>query len=143
MEPAEQPCLKLLIGAQAGHIDVSCGIANRSKWYSAGNPGNHSAIVPPVEVAISQSRFFSGTRVPSSRERQPINVTNLMLAGQINDALACANQISEVCPIVPRPSMQLQPSHQADDMGAKLGVPFSFSVLISATGEPKYKIVGR
>ncbi len=37
----------------------------------------------------------------------------------------------------PRPSMQLHPSHHADDMGAILGVPSSFMVEIRATGVPK------
>jgi hypothetical protein len=33
--------------------------------------------------------------------------------------------------------MQLQPSHHAEDIGAKFGVPSGFMVLISATGVPK------
>jgi hypothetical protein len=38
--------------------------------------------------------------------------------------------------------MQLHPSHHADDMGAMFGEPSSFIVEISATGVPKYKMVG-
>jgi hypothetical protein len=38
--------------------------------------------------------------------------------------------------------MQLQPSHQTDDMGAMFAVPSSFKVEIRATGVPKYRIVG-
>jgi hypothetical protein len=33
--------------------------------------------------------------------------------------------------------MQFQPSHQAEDMGAMLGVPSWFRVLIRGTGVPK------
>jgi hypothetical protein len=33
--------------------------------------------------------------------------------------------------------MQLQPSHHADDIGAKFAVPSGFIVLMSATGVPK------
>jgi len=51
-------------------------------------------------------------------------------------------KFSEVCPIVPSPSMQLHPNHHADDIGARLGVPSWLRVEISATGVPKYKIVG-
>jgi hypothetical protein len=38
--------------------------------------------------------------------------------------------------------MQLQPSHHADDIGARLGLPSRLRVEISATGVPKYRIVG-
>ena len=38
--------------------------------------------------------------------------------------------------------MQLQPSHHADDMGARFGEPSGFNELMSATGVPKYRIVG-
>lgn len=33
--------------------------------------------------------------------------------------------------------MHVQPSHQADDIGARFGEPSSFSVLMIATGVPK------
>jgi hypothetical protein len=46
-------------------------------------------------------------------------------------------RLSEVLPIEPRPNMQLHPSHQAEDIGARFGVPFSFKVEIKATGVPK------
>jgi hypothetical protein len=42
----------------------------------------------------------------------------------------------------PSPSMQLHPSHHADDIGAIFGVPSSFKVEINATGVPKYRMVG-
>src|SRR5664279_4452204 len=35
--------------------------------------------------------------------------------------------------LAPNPSMQFQPSHHADDMGATLGVPSSFRLLTSTT----------
>jgi len=38
--------------------------------------------------------------------------------------------------------MQLQPSHQAEDIGARFAVPSSLRLEIIATGVPKYKIVG-
>jgi hypothetical protein len=38
--------------------------------------------------------------------------------------------------------MQLHPSHQAEDIGARLGVPSSLRLEMRATGVPKYKIVG-
>jgi hypothetical protein len=37
----------------------------------------------------------------------------------------------------PSPSMQLHPSHQADDIGAMFGLPSSFNVEMRATGVPK------
>jgi hypothetical protein len=46
-------------------------------------------------------------------------------------------RLSEVCPIWPKPSMQLQPSHHADDIGARFGEPSGFKVLINTTGVPK------
>jgi hypothetical protein len=33
--------------------------------------------------------------------------------------------------------MQLQPSHHADDIGARFGEPSGFKLLMSATGVPK------
>ena len=51
-------------------------------------------------------------------------------------------KFSDVWPMVPRPSMQVQPSHQAEDMGARLGEPSWLRVDMSATGVPKYKMVG-
>jgi hypothetical protein len=41
-----------------------------------------------------------------------------------------------------RPSMQRWPNHHADDMGAILGVPSSFSVVIRTTILPQYRIAG-
>src|SRR5687768_37151 len=38
--------------------------------------------------------------------------------------------------------MQLRPSHQADDMGARLGVSSGFMELTRTTGVPKYRIAG-
>ena len=51
-------------------------------------------------------------------------------------------RFSDVCPMAPRPSMQLHPSHHAEDIGAMFGEPSSLSVERSATGVPKYRIVG-
>lgn len=51
-------------------------------------------------------------------------------------------RFSEVLLILLKPSIQLQPSHQAEDIGARLVLPSAFSVLIMATGVPKYRIVG-
>src|SRR5262245_2681910 len=51
-------------------------------------------------------------------------------------------RLSDVLPSVPRPSMQLQPSHHTDDIGARLGEPSSLRVLMIATGVPKYRTVG-
>jgi hypothetical protein len=38
---------------------------------------------------------------------------------------------------VPNPSMQRQPSHHADDMGARFALPSGLSELTSTTGVPK------
>ena len=46
-------------------------------------------------------------------------------------------RLSDVLPMEPSPSMQLHPSHHADDMGAMFGEPSSFKVEIKATGVPK------
>jgi hypothetical protein len=46
-------------------------------------------------------------------------------------------KLSDVLPMEPSPSLQLHPSHQADDIGAIFGVPSSFKVEINATGVPK------
>ena len=43
----------------------------------------------------------------------------------------------QVWPICPGPSMQLQPNHHAEDIGARLGDPSGFNVLMSTTGVPK------
>src|SRR5215471_2368697 len=40
------------------------------------------------------------------------------------------------------PSVTVQPSAQKEEMGARLGAPFWSTELISATGVPKYKILG-
>jgi hypothetical protein len=47
---------------------------------------------------------------------------------------------SVVLELASRPSMQLQPSHHADDIGDRFGVPSSLMVLIRTTGVPKYRI---
>ena len=41
-----------------------------------------------------------------------------------------------------RPSMARQPSQKAEDIGARLTEPSSFSVEISTTGVPKYRMPG-
>src|SRR5262249_35077391 len=41
-----------------------------------------------------------------------------------------------------RPRIQRQPSQNADDIGARLAEPSSFSLLISTTGVPKYRMDG-
>jgi len=46
-------------------------------------------------------------------------------------------RLAAVCPLAPRPSMQFQPSHQAEDMGAMLGVPLMFWVVRRTTGVPR------
>src|SRR6202042_3086879 len=51
-------------------------------------------------------------------------------------------RFSAVCPSAPRPRTITWPSAQADDMGARLKEPFSFSVDRSTTGVPKYKMAG-
>jgi hypothetical protein len=43
---------------------------------------------------------------------------------------------------VARPRMQRHPSQKADDIGARLYDPSSFTVLIRTTGVPRYKIGG-
>jgi hypothetical protein len=47
-----------------------------------------------------------------------------------------------VCPSLPRPRTITCPSAQAEDMGARLTEPSSFSVDRRTTGVPKYRIVG-
>lgn len=47
-----------------------------------------------------------------------------------------------VCERAPKPSMQLLPSHHADDMGARLADPSGLVELTSTTGVPKYRIAG-
>jgi hypothetical protein len=49
---------------------------------------------------------------------------------------------SVVFDVVASPKMQRHPSQNAEDMGAKLNEPSSFSELIKTTGVPKYKIGG-
>src|SRR3954466_5305902 len=50
--------------------------------------------------------------------------------------------LAGVCERAPKPSMQLRPSHHADDMGARLGVPSGLTELTRTTGVPKYRIAG-
>jgi hypothetical protein len=40
------------------------------------------------------------------------------------------------------PRTNTGPSAQADDIGARFGVPSAFSVLISTTGVPTYRMLG-
>src|ERR1700736_5735170 len=42
----------------------------------------------------------------------------------------------------PKPSMQLRPSHQALEIGARFGEPSSFIELTRTTGVPKYRMAG-
>jgi hypothetical protein len=44
--------------------------------------------------------------------------------------------------LLARPSMQRQPTHHADDIGARLGEPSSLLEPIRTTGVPKYRIAG-
>jgi hypothetical protein len=44
--------------------------------------------------------------------------------------------------LLAKPSMQRQPTHQADDIGARLGEPSSLLDPIRTTGVPKYRIAG-
>ena len=41
-----------------------------------------------------------------------------------------------------KPKVIVQPKAQKEEIGARLGVPSSFSELINATGLPKYRIFG-
>lgn len=52
------------------------------------------------------------------------------------------SRLAIVCPFRPRPSITVQPSAQADDIGARLGLPSEFRVLIKMTGVPMYNIFG-
>ncbi|GLW68085.1 hypothetical protein Kpho02_03840 [Kitasatospora phosalacinea] len=47
-----------------------------------------------------------------------------------------------VCPSTPTPRTITWPRAQADDIGARLKVPSSFSVESSTTGVPKYRMLG-
>lgn len=49
-------------------------------------------------------------------------------------------RFSVVLEIAASPSMQRQPSHQAEDIGARFGRPSSLIVLTRTTGVPKYRI---
>jgi hypothetical protein len=46
-------------------------------------------------------------------------------------------RFSVVFEVAARPRMHLQPSQKADDIGARLKEPSSFSELMSTTGVPK------
>src|SRR5688572_32553834 len=50
--------------------------------------------------------------------------------------------LAGVCEFAPKPSMQLRPSHHAEDIGARFGEPSSFRELTSTTGVPKYRMAG-
>ena len=47
-----------------------------------------------------------------------------------------------VCPALPSPKTMAWPSAHAEDIGARLAEPFSFSVDSSTTGVPKYRMLG-
>src|SRR5262249_31409829 len=55
---------------------------------------------------------------------------------------ACRAKFSAVFVSSSSPSISVQPSAQNDDIGARFVLPSSFSELISATGVPKYRILG-
>jgi hypothetical protein len=44
--------------------------------------------------------------------------------------------------VVASPITHRHPSQNVDDIGARFGQPSSFSVLMSTTGVPKYRIAG-
>ena len=62
--------------------------------------------------------------------------------GKLMTHSAVRIRFSDVCDICPKPSMQVHPNHQVEDIGARLGLLSGLSVLISATGVPKYEIFG-
>src|SRR5438477_7562020 len=84
-----------------------------------------------------QLSFFSGTGsrpvVIASRSTHE----TMSAEGRLMTHSRVLMRFSDVWPIWPSPSMQLQPSHHADDIGARLAVPSSLMLLISATGVPK------
>ena len=104
-------------------------------------------------VSPAVSNLFRSWRYPHSRFRSGTGSRPVVIARRSTcSAWACDGRLithsrdrmrfSEVCPIEPRPSIQLQPNHHADDIGAMFGEPSSLRELMIATGVPKYRIVG-
>src|SRR2546428_5897711 len=59
--------------------------------------------------------------------------------GRFNTHSPSRAMLAAVCEELPRPSTALPLSHQAEDIGAMLGVPSSLRVVIRTTGVPKYR----
>lgn len=88
-------------------------------------------------VTIAPLTFPLRNGILTRSECKPVNVRDQMFRGQIDTHSRGRMRLSEVWPICPRPSMQLQPSHHAEDIGARLGDPTGFNVLMGTTGVPK------
>lgn len=73
---------------------------------------------------------------------QSIDSINHLDRRKIQHALLFAQNILRALCFRPRPSMQFQPSHQAEDMGVRLVVPSGFTLLSNTTGVPKYRMEG-
>ncbi len=57
--------------------------------------------------------------------------------GRLSTHSPSRSMFAVVWAVLPRPSMQDCPSHQADDIGARFALPSSLRELISTTGVPK------
>src|SRR5258708_25500184 len=72
----------------------------------------------------------------------PVNFASLLTAptkpaeGRLRMHSRSRSRFCAVWELCPRPSMQFQPSHQADDMGAMFVDPSEFSVEMITTGVP-------
>src|SRR5256714_821081 len=84
-----------------------------------------------------QLSFFSGTGSRPVVIASRSTCETMSADGRLITHSRVRRRFSDVCPIAPSPSMQLQPSHHADDIGARLDVPSGLVLLIKATGVPK------
>jgi hypothetical protein len=82
-------------------------------------------------IANSPLTFLFRHGTLAGGECEPVDMGDQIFRGQIDHTLHVRMRLSEVWP---RPSIQLQPSHRADDIDATFGEPSALKVLISATG---------
>ena len=89
--------------------------------FTAYSAGSHpKGAVHPLAIATLQSMGLpvDGLRSKSWQEFAQAGALRLDFVFTV-----CDNAAKEVCPIWPKPSMQLQPNHHADDIGARFGEP--------------------
>ena len=76
-------------------------------------------------VPVAALELARRHRVRTGGARQPVDGADQLRRGQVQHALARPDHVRVVFELRASPSMQRQPTHQADDIGARLNEPSS------------------